>query len=50
MNNKTMERIEIKHRGDGIYDIYLNDQWVASKGHYESVLDEIRSIIQYIDK
>lgn len=49
MNNKTMEELKIKHRGDGVYDIYLNGNWVASRGHYENVLDEIRSIIQHID-
>lgn len=49
MNNKTVEKIMIKRRGDGIYDIYLNDIWVASKGHYENVLDEIRNIIKEVD-
>ena len=49
MNNKTLEKIMIKRRGDGIYDIYLNDTWVASKGHYENVLDEIRNIIKEVD-
>jgi hypothetical protein len=49
MNNKTTEEIIIKHRGDGVYDIYLNDVWVSSKGHYENVLDEIRNIIKQID-
>ena len=49
MNNKTMEKIMIKHRGDGIYDIYFNDTWVSSKGHYENVLDEVRNLIKEID-
>lgn len=49
MNNRTTEKITIKHREDKIYDIYLNDTWVSSKGHYENVLDEIRNIIKQID-
>ena len=48
-NNETVEKVLIKRRGDGIYDIYLNDKWVASRGHYENVLEEIRAIIQQID-
>ena len=49
MNNKTIEKITIKHRGDGVYDIYLNDSWVASKGHYLSALEDIQNIIKEID-
>lgn len=48
-NNSTMEKIMIKRRKDGVYDIYLNDVWVASRGHYENVLDEIRALIKQID-
>ena len=48
-NNETIEKILIKRRGDGVYDIYLNDTWVCSRGHYENVLDEIRNTIQQID-
>ena len=49
MNNTTAEKIVIKHRGDGVYDIYYNDTWVCSKGHYENVLDEVRDLIRQID-
>lgn len=49
MNNKTVEKFTIKRRGDGVYDLYVDDIWVASKGHYESVLDEIRNLIKEID-
>ena len=49
MNNATVEHIEIKRRGDGVYDIYYNDTWISSKGHYENVLDEVRGLIKQID-
>ena len=49
MNNKTICRFEIKQRGDNVYDLYVNDQWVASRGHYENILDEIRNIIKEMD-
>lgn len=49
MNNKTIFEAKVKQRGDGIYDLYINGEWVASRGHYENILDEIRKAIQYID-
>lgn len=49
MNNKTIHEFTIKLRGDNVYDLYVDDQWVASRGHYENILDEIRNVIAYID-
>lgn len=49
MNNKTICRFEIRMRGDNVYDLYVNKKWVASRGHYESILDEIRNEIKRID-
>ena len=49
MNNKTILEIKIKQRGDGVYDLYVNGDWVISKGHYENILDEVRNIIKQID-
>ena len=48
MNNKTMKRfdITIKLRGDNVYDLYFNDEWVASRGSYENILDEAKKIIE----
>ena len=48
-NNKTVCEFKIKMRGDNIYDLYVNGEWVASRGHYENILDEIRKEIQRID-
>lgn len=49
MSNKTVFEAKIKQRGDGVYDLYINGQWVVSRGHYENILDEIRKEIQRID-
>ena len=48
MNNETIKRfdITIKLRGDNVYDLYMNGKWVASRGGYESILDEARSAIK----
>ena len=49
MNNKTIFEAKIKQRGDGVYDLYINGEWVASRGCYENILDEIRNVIKEID-
>lgn len=48
MNNKTMERfdITIKLRGDNVYDLYFSGEWVASRGSYETILDEAKDVIK----
>ena len=49
MNNKTIHEFTIKLRGDNVYDLYVDDQWIASRGHYENILEEIRTEIRRID-
>ena len=49
MNNKTIHEFTIKLRGDNVYDLYVDDQWVASRGHYEKILDEVRDALKYLD-
>ena len=34
MNNRTVERIEIKMRGDNVYDIYVNKKFIGNAGCY----------------
>jgi uncharacterized protein YkwD len=48
MNNTTMKRfdITIKLRGDNIYDLYIDNQWVASRGHIDNILDEAKNAIR----
>ena len=36
MNNKTILEIKIKQRGDGVYDLYVDDKWIASQGHMKT--------------
>ena len=42
MNNSTIKRfdITIKLRGDNVYDLYVNNQWIASRGHVDNILDD----------
>lgn len=49
MNNKTILEIKIKQRGDGVYDLYIDGNWKASRGHYENILNEVRNAIKEID-
>ena len=48
MNNETIKRFDItvKLRGDNVYDLYLDGEWVASRGSCENILDEARSVIK----
>lgn len=48
MNNSTIKRfdITIKLRGDYVYDLYFNGQWVASRGSYENILVEAKRLIE----
>ena len=47
MNNATIKEfnIKIKLRGDNVYDLYINDCWVDSRGSYSSILDEAKKVI-----
>lgn len=48
MNNSTIYKFDIciKLRGDNVYDLYFNGNWVASRGHYENILDEVKILIE----
>lgn len=48
MNNKTVHNFTIKRRQDKVYDIYVDGRWVASRGTYEAVLDDLRAIMDNI--
>lgn len=47
MNNATVERIEIKMRGDNVYDIYVNKKFVDSAGCYLVALKKVKDFIEY---
>lgn len=48
MNNETIKRfdITIKLRGDNVYDLYMDGEWIASRGDCENILDEARAVIK----
>lgn len=48
MNNETIKRfdITIKLRGDNVYDLYLNGEWVASRGSADKIIDEVRNVVR----
>lgn len=48
MNNETVKNfdIKIKLRGDNIYDLYINSEWVASRGSCDNILDEVKQVIK----
>lgn len=46
MNNETVKKVDvtIKLRGDNVYDLYIGDRWVASRGSCDSILEDLRAI------
>ena len=49
MSNKTVFEAKIKQRESGLYTLYVNGELIVSRGHYESIIDELRKEIQRID-
>ena len=47
-NNETVKKfdITIKLRGDNVYDLYMNGEWVASRGSCDNVASEVGNIIK----
>ena len=45
MANKTVKKFMIKLREDRVYDLYINDQWVLSRGRHENMLEELKKIM-----
>ena len=48
MHNETIHEYIIKLRGDNVYDLYVDGAWVASRGHYENILDELKRIMKVL--
>ena len=48
MNNETIKRFDviIKLRGDNVYDLYVNNEWITSRGNCDIILDEARKVIK----
>ena len=47
-NNETVKKydITIKLRGDNVYDLYIDGEWISSRGSCENIVDEVRSAIK----
>lgn len=48
MSNETIKKYEItvKLRGDNVYDMYVNGDWVVSRGNCDSLLEEAKRYIK----
>ena len=49
MNNETIHEYKIKLRGDKVYDIYLDGNFMSSKGSINSAVDELKIIMGEAD-
>lgn len=49
MNNETVYKFEIKRRGDGVYDLYVNGKLMASKGSIDSIIAELNIVMYEVD-
>lgn len=45
MNNKTVHNFTIKLREDRVFDLYIDGTWVLSRGSYDNVLEELKTIM-----
>ena len=48
MNNTTIKKfdITIKLRGDNVYDLYMNGEWIYSGGNCDKLLEEAKKVIK----
>lgn len=46
MNNMTVERIEIKKRGDNVYDIYVNKEHIDYAGSFVAAMEKLNKYIE----
>lgn len=48
MNNKTIKKFDvtIKLRGDNVYDLYIDGEWISSRGSYDGILDSLRHEVE----
>ena len=45
MANKTVKKVVLKLREDRVWDLYIDDQWVLSRGSHENIIDELKHIM-----
>jgi hypothetical protein len=46
MANKTVHNFTIKLREDRVWDLYLDGKWIASRGSYENILVELKTLME----
>ena len=48
MNNETIKEfnIKIKLRGDNVYDLYMDGEWVSSHGNSDKVLEDVGLVVK----
>ena len=49
MSNETMKRfdITIKLRGDNVYDLYMDGEYLIHSESFEKILDEIKRTMRF---
>ena len=47
MNNSTVKKVNltIKLRGDNVYDLYVDNKWVASYGSCDATLKDVNNLV-----
>ena len=50
MNNETKHNYLVKYRNDGVYDIYVDGNFIISKGSIMSVVKELEVIMSEADE
>ena len=45
-SNSTDKKVTIKRRADGVYDIYVDDTFVESKGNFVSAAKRVEEILE----
>ena len=48
MNNETIKRFDIiiKLRGDNVYDLYVDGEWVTSRGSCDKILEDVNNVVK----
>lgn len=46
MANKTVKKFMIKLREDHVYDLYVDGEWVLSRGSHDNMLEELKKIME----
>ncbi len=45
-NNQTDKKVTVKRRGDGVYDIYVDDTWVDSRGNFTAAGQRVAELLE----